>query len=125
EMRYPTGAYGLYTFNRGSLPKYRHEFVVGSSLISLAADKGNSATEVSADAVGAVKQLFASAETADLPLLVSHLPAQDRIPDSEKYLQGSVALGQLDGFSDLRELVDFTGGVEVASAGYRNGDGAM
>ena len=125
EMRYPTGAYGLYTFNRGSVPKYRHEFVAGSYLISLAADKGNNATEVSADAVGAVKQLFASTETADLPLLVSHLPAQDRIPDSEKYLQGSVALGQLDGFSDLRELVDFTGGVEVATAGYRNGDGAM
>ena len=123
EMRYPSGAYGIYTFNRGSLPKHRREFVVGSYLVSLYAD--NRGTEVSADAVSAVEQLFASKATADLPPLVSHLPGQNKIPNSEKYLQGSAALGRLHGFGDLRELVDFTGGVEVATAAYRNGDGAM
>src|SRR5204862_7105574 len=50
EMRYPSGAHGLFTFNRGSLPANRQEFYVGRYLISVTAGQGASPESTTMDA---------------------------------------------------------------------------
>ncbi len=121
EMRFPTGAYGLYTFNRRGLPPHRLEFNAGRYLVSIAME--NSASAVDADALGAVQRLFATRSSLDVPPLISHLPLEKRIPESERYLVGRAGLQGIDGFSEFANSVDFTGGVEVATADYQTGDG--
>jgi hypothetical protein len=64
-------------------------------------------------------------EAGQFPFLPSHLPEQDKIADSEKYIAGPATLSKLKIFDDLRNLVSFDGGVEAITADYRNGDGRM
>ncbi len=121
EMRFSSGAFGLFTFNRDSLAAGRHELIAGRYLVSIVMEGG--AQEIDRQAIDAVTQLFASIKLADLPPLVKHLPVQNKIGGSEKYLVGPAALGRLEGFSDIRDSVDFTGGVEVVTASYQTGNG--
>lgn len=120
EMLFPSGAFGLFTFNRGSLPQYRQEFNAGKYLVSVAMTDHKHV--MSPEIVSAVREPFASIKSGDEPLLMSHLPTEGKISGSEKYLVGPAALGQTRGFSDLRDLIDFTGGVEVATADYQIGE---
>jgi hypothetical protein len=64
-------------------------------------------------------------EAGQFPILPSHLPEEHKIPESEKYIVGPRALGEMKNFSDLKEVIDFEGGVEAAIADYRNGNGQM
>lgn len=121
EMRFNSGAFGLYTFHRNSLPAGRHELVAGRYLVSILTEGGTQ--EIDRQTVDAVAQLFASIKPADLPPLVKHLPDQNKIAGSEKYLVGPAALGGLEGFSDIRSSIDFTGGVEIVTANYQTGNG--
>jgi hypothetical protein len=122
EMRYPSEAYGLFTFNRGSLSPNRREFYVGNYLASI--DSGLNDQQLDSSLTEILKKNLSN-QSGKLPLLPFHLPEQDKIAGSEKYLLGPSALAQLKGFSDLKEVVKFDGGVEIAVADYKNGDGAM
>jgi uncharacterized protein DUF6599 len=122
EMRYPSGAYGLYTFNRGSLSSNRHEFYFGNFLASI--DSSLNDNEFDSAFVELLKK-NPNQSGGRLPLLPSHLPGQNKIADSEKYLVGPAALAQLKAFSGLKDVIKFDGGVEAVAADYKNGDGTM
>lgn len=117
QMQFPSGAYGLFTFNRGKLPENRREFFSGRYLVSLSSEKTNSVPQ---ELVQAMKNHL-TLPTGELSPLPSHLPDENKIPDSEIYLVGSAALARLGGFSDLKDVVNFSGGTEIAFAKYRNG----
>jgi hypothetical protein len=122
DMSFVSGAYGLFTFNRVFLQPNRHEFYVGRYLVSIVTDSdGNTIDQSLFDAV----KPTLIGEAGQFPFLPSHLPEQDKIAESEKYIVGPAALAKLTGFSDLRNLVGFDGGVEAIMADYRNGDGKM
>jgi hypothetical protein len=117
EMRFPTGAYGLVSFNRKSLPSHRLEFQFGRYVVSLSMEHATGT--VSQDAVSAVRDLFVSRGGADPPPIVTHLPKADMVEASERYIVGAQALRQSEGFSSFADFVDFAGGVEIAIADYQ------
>jgi hypothetical protein len=131
EMKYPAGAYGLWTYNRALRPAGRVELHSGQFLLRVESDAApQSAVEEVASAVR--QHLAAGAVTGaaplsaeDLPLLASYLPGQNKIPDSEKYLVGPVAVGLISELADLKDLIDFTGGTHAAVAEYEHGGGRM
>jgi hypothetical protein len=122
EMRYPSEAYGLFTFNRGSLSPNRREFYVGSYLVSI--DSGLNDQQLDSSLTEILKKNLPN-QSGNLPLLPSHLPEQNKIAGSEKYLVGPAALANLKAFIYLKDVIKFDGGVEVVVADYQNGDGAM
>lgn len=126
EMRYPSGAHGLFTFNRGSLPAHRQEFYVGRYLVSVTAGQGAASESAAIDAElkSALEQQLTEGEV-ELSPLPAHLPEQNKIAASEKYLIGPEALSRIAAFSGLKEIVNFTGGAEAVTAEYDNGGGRM
>jgi hypothetical protein len=119
-MRFPSGAFGYWAFNRSSLAPGMRETQFGRYLVRLTSDHPDIESEM-----GATLRDHFAAQTSEPPILLTNLPAADRIPATERYLVGPEALSQLPGLDYLAPLVDFAGGVEVASAEYRNGDGQM
>ena len=128
EMSYPSGAHGLFTFNRrvSSQPS-RQEFHIGRYLVSISGDQDQALaakTENDADFLSAIERhLFEG--PFELSPLPSHLPERDKIPASEVYLLGIEALSRQEAFRDLKDIISFAGGAEAAAASYRNGDGVM
>ncbi len=122
EMKFISGAYGLFTFNREHLQSGQHLFYEGRYLVKVSNDPA--VTLLDQSLVEAIKPGLIG-EAGQFPFLPSHLPEQDRIKDSEKYIVGPIALASLKNFGDLKEAVNFEGGVEVVTADYRNGNGQM
>lgn len=122
EMTFASGAFGLFTFNHASLAPNREEFFLGRYLVSLAGDRSDRPADPLL--IDDLKKKLAN-ESGELPVLPSHLPEQNKIAETVKYLVGPKALAQLKDFSHLKEIIDFTGGVEVATAEYQNGGGKM
>jgi hypothetical protein len=122
DMQFESGSYGLFTFNRGSLSPNRHEFQTGRYLVSIAGDQNQK--PVSSSLVEALKQTITNT-AGKLPFLPSHLPEQNKIPESEKYMVGPAAIAQAKDFSHLKDVINFDGGVEVVTADYQNGSGRM
>ncbi len=128
ETEYGPGAYGLYTFHRRSLPANRQEFYHGQYLVSIAHGKDeqpiNSSDKPLSTLIEALKNSLTGV-SGQFPVLPSHLPAQNRVADSETYLLGPAALSRIKQFSDFKDAVNFTGGTEVIVADYQNGNGLM
>lgn len=122
EMNFLSDAYGLFTFNRGALQPHRREFYQGRYLISIFYDPAEAAIDQSL--AEAIKPNLVG-EAGPLPFLPSHLPGQDKIAESEKYIVGPMALTRLENFGELKDVINFDGGVEVITADYRNGNGRM
>lgn len=122
EMRFPSGAYGLYTFNRGSLSQKRREYYFDNFLASI---DGNLSDREFDSALVELLKKNPALQSGNLPQLPNHLPAQNKIEGSEKYLVGPAALAQMKGFSGLKDVIKFDGGVEIAAADYQNGNGRM
>lgn len=122
QMKYTSGAFGLLTYNRRSLSPNRLELFAGRNLISIAAEKDRS--EIDLSLIESLKNNLTE-DQGQFPFLPSHLPETNKIGSSEIYLLGNTALGRLRNFSDLKDKVDFSGGVEFVMADYRNGDGVM
>lgn len=122
EMLYASGAYGLFTFNHGTLASNRSEFHTGRYLVSIAADPASA--PISSNFIASLKQTLAS-EAGELPSLPKSLPAPSRIAESEKYLVGPTALSQIKSFSHLKDVVSFTGGTEVVTSEYQDGGGRL
>jgi hypothetical protein len=123
EMRYPSGAYGLLTIDRVANSPHRREFQRGRYLVRMSV--GETGDSLDDQTASGVESLFATVEQGDLSPLPGHLPEQDRVPASEKYLLGPVGLSRLQYLNEWREKVDFSGGTEVAAADYKNGGGQM
>lgn len=122
EMRYPSGAYGLYTFNRGLLPAGREEFQTGRYVVRISRATETSASDQSL--VSLIRQHLPESGS-DLSPLPSHLPELNKVAESEKYLVGPAALAGLKPFASLGEVISFTGGAEAVTAEYENGGGRM
>ncbi|MFN0121859.1 MAG: DUF6599 family protein [Blastocatellia bacterium] len=120
ETKFPSGAYGLHSFNRGALPAGQNEIQAGPLVIRA----GESAADLPA-AVAAQLSAQAGADAAELPQLPTRLPEQNKVAASEKYVTGPQALSQMPPFSDLKDVVVFTGGAEAVAAQYDNGGGKM
>lgn len=119
EMKYISGAYGLWTFRRQLLVEGQKEFFTGQYLIRVSAP-----TSAIADDVCAQMQTNLP-PTSDLPLLPTYLPDQTKLIGSEKYLIGPMAVSQVLSVSDLKDGIDFTGGTHAVVADYNNGSGKM
>jgi hypothetical protein len=126
EMKFASGAYGLYTYNQANLTADRQEFYSGRYLFSLSTTQKD-LTDIARIDQGLIEDLKKlPVDTAgEHPYLQSHLPEENKIADSERYLLGPVALSQLKNFAHLKDLIDFQGGTEVVTAAYRNGNGRM
>lgn len=122
ETRFASGAYGLFTFNRGIKTPNQHEFYQGRYFIRITNDVGSAFANNFI--VEAIKSVIPP-DDGELPVLPSHLPEQSKIVGTERYLVGPVALARLANFSDLKNVVDFTGGAEAVTADYQNGSGTM
>lgn len=122
EMRHPSEAYGLFTFNRGSLPAGCQEIQTGRYVVRVSGL--NAASNADPGFVGTI-QNHLSEGSVELPKLPDHLPEEKKIAGSEKYLVGPAALSQLKPFSDLKDVISFTGGAEAMTAEYENGSGRI
>jgi hypothetical protein len=131
EMKYPSGAYGLWTFNRPSNQPTRREFYSGRYFLRV---EGNEEGRRGIDGfVASFQQHLASGRIPDavplpgdkLPNLPNYLPEQGRVAESEKYLVGPIALSLMPEFSDLKDLVDFTGGTHAAVAAFHGGSNSQ
>jgi hypothetical protein len=123
EMLYPTGAYGLLTIDRAAKSSPHREFQRGRYLVRMSG--GVTGDALDDQTISGVESLFATVEQGDLSPLPGHLPQQDRVPASERYLVGPVGLSRLQYFDEWREKVNFNGGTEIAAADYKNGSGEM
>ncbi len=119
EMKYASGAYGLWTFHRPALPQGQKEFLVGRYLVRISA----SASAITEMVWDQIQNKLPPA--SDIPLLTTYLPEQNKLAGSEKYLVGPAAISQTQPISDLKEVIDFTGGTHAVVADYNNGDGKM
>ena len=119
ELRYPTGAYGLHTFNRAIGQRGSREFTAGRYLIAVSAEKA-----VDEEFVASLKTLFPQTSGALSPL-PDHLPEANKTAESEIYLIGPEVLARTAGFGFLKDVIKFDGGTEAVTADYHNGDGQM
>lgn len=122
ELEFISGAYGSFTFNRQYLQPNQHLFHEGRYLVRISIEPPSSSLDQTL--VEAIKPNLVG-EAGQFPFLPSHLPEQDRIANSEKYIVGPKALANLENFRYLKDLVNFEGGTEIAAANYRNGNGRM
>jgi hypothetical protein len=119
EMKYLSGAYGLWTFRRGDLAITQREIFNGRFVIRFSGVE-------QADLESVVSQIQKDfPPPSDSPLLPTYLPEQNKIANSEKYLVGPEAIARIPAISDLKDAVDFTGGTRAAIAEYNNGNGKM
>lgn len=122
QMQFDSGAYGLFTFNRGKQNETRREFFTGRYFVSISSETIKSIPLE--PLILAIKENLNSSN-GELSPLPSHLPEEGKIAESEKYLVGPAALAKLEGLSDLKDVVNFSGGTEVAVARYLNGNTAL
>jgi hypothetical protein len=115
EMRFPSGAYGFYTFSRSHAAEGQQQFCAGRYVIRL---RGAQLNETgAAELLRDLSPL--SYRKAEPPPLVDHLPKAARVAASELYLTGAQALAQDKRFGFLSPAVRFDSGVEAAAALYQ------
>lgn len=119
EMKYASGAYGLWTLHRGTLAANQKEIFNGRFVFRF-----SSSDPIIAESV-AIQMQTNLTSTSEPPLLPTYLPDQSKIPDSEKYLVGPEAVARITQISDLKDAIDFTGGTHATVADYNNGSGKM
>lgn len=122
QMKFDSDAFGLFTYNRGLQLENRHEFVTGRHFVSISSE---AIKLISLDPIIQSLKENLNSSNSDPSPLPSHLPEEGKIADSEKYLIGPVALSKIEEFSDLKEVVDFSGGTEATVAKYSNGNGTF
>lgn len=119
QTQFDADAFGLFTFNREENSNSRYSFFNKRFFVKLSSNSLQSLTLE--PLVQSLKDALISSN-GDVSLLPSHLPTEGKIAGSEKYLYGPVALSKVQEFADLREIVNFSGGTEIALAKYRNGN---
>jgi hypothetical protein len=122
-LNYTSGAYGLRLHRRAVAQPNRQEFQHGRYLVSLSG--GTAGADSDPALVEAIKESLPDAAIGEFPTLPAHLPESGKLAGSERYLLGPLALAQLPGLRELKDVVLFTGGAEAAAASYQNGSGQM
>lgn len=122
ELNFAPNAYGLFTLNRGRLPHNFYEFYKGRYVVRYSTPLLNNQEDPSF--LEAIKANLTD-DKEQLPSLPSHLPDQDKIAESEKYIVGPMALSKLENFSDLKNVINFDAGMEITTGDYHNGSGRM
>ena len=119
EMKYASGAYGLWTTHRGTLAANQKEIFNGRFLFRFF-----SSDQTIVESVVAQLQTNLTS-SSEPPLLPTYLPEQNKIANTEKYLVGPEAFARIPEISDLKDVIDFTGGTHATVAEYNNGSGKM
>lgn len=127
RMKFPSGAFGLFTFYRYSHKDDRQSFHVGRYLISISGknaqpDSLNSTIEFLRKELS---QQTSSNDEDRLSPLPSHLPELNKKSDSEIYLIGPTAISRIQEFADLKDVINFDGGTEAVAADYHHSSGVM
>jgi hypothetical protein len=133
RMRDPTGAFGAFSYFRtadmvaADLARFsavgadRALFVVGSVLVEVrGAEPLRRATELKSLA----SLLAADADKAPYPILGEYFPAEGRVPGSDRFLLGPVALGRVLPLAE-GDWVGFHAGAEAQLARYRTRGGEV
>ncbi len=115
ELRFPSSAYGFFTFLQSRGTKNQRQFWSGRQLIRIRRERGSA--PVSAGFFEGISKAFENSSTA-LPPLSSHLPKTNRVAEGELYIVGPKALANHPHFGFLKEAVKFEGGTEAVVAEY-------
>lgn len=121
-MRFPSGAYGFFTFLQSRRDKGQRLFWAGHQLIRVRRE--NSSTSISSDFFEGLKKAFEGHNSIPPPL-TTHLPKKNRIAGEEVYLIGSKALASHPRFGLLKDGVNFEGGTEAVSAEYHQSEKSL
>jgi hypothetical protein len=127
EMKFVSGAYGLVTFNRGRIPQGAREISEGRYAVRLTTSPQDNSLQGGQEEKALFESLKPNLKGGEgqLPSLPLHLPAAGKIAGSEKYVIGPAALAKLKYFGDLKDVIDFGSGVEIAAGDYQNGAGQL
>ena len=122
QTRFPSEAYGLFTFIRHNRNNKHQGFYVGNLVITASGESEGTLVEESV-----IKTLRESivVEEGELPSLPFNLPEQGKIAGTERYVIGPLALAKTREFSDLKDAINFIGGTHAVIADYHNGNGQM
>lgn len=115
QMQFPSEAYGLFTFIRGTQTKKFPIFYTGSFLVRVSGDSEDSPESQSL--LDALKRNIVS-DGGELPSLPFNLPEQGKLIETEKYVIGPLALAKIKEFADLKDVVNFAGGTQAVAANY-------
>jgi len=118
QVQFDSDAFGLLTFHQDKHPENGHKFFTGRYFVNISSETIKS---ISLDPIIQSLKEKLTSSNGELSPLPSHLPTDGKIEESERYLVGPVALTKVQEFSDLKEVVNFSGGTEVALARYPNG----
>lgn len=122
----PTGAYGAYSFLRtpdmtgqkltdhSSVSRDRALILVGNFVLDIS---GKNVPALRPDLVALTNTMGSRAEQGSYPVLWQYLPADYRVPRSDRYLLGLVALNQLLPIA-AGDWVGFSNGAEAELARY-------
>ena len=128
----PAGAFGLLSFSRLTRQpgQVLSEFAVGAFYLRLSESNGprhsRGKTEDVAAAGPPIKRLEAilrstlagSPQEEERPVLLKHLPTDRRVPNTETYYLGPVALGRHPAFGPVANVLDFTSLPETITATF-------
>lgn len=118
QVKFDSDAFGLFTFTQSETPNTSFKFFDRRYVVRISSETLNS---FQIDPVVQTLKEALISSNGDPSLLPSHLPVEGKIADSEKYLIGPAALARIQEFSDLKEVVNFSGGTEVTIAKYHDG----
>lgn len=115
QMRFPSGAYGFFTFSQSKLKHNQLQLHAGPFLVRIQNQKLGQ--KVPATLFDELKNVFKE-QNSPLPPLSFHLPQTHKKALSEIYLVGPKALAESQNFSFLKDVLSFEGGTEAISAQY-------
>jgi len=116
QTHFASEAYGLFTFLRGHLDKNRLAFYKGQFLASVSSESED--TKSLQSIIDVLKRSI-TPEEGELPSLPFNLPEEGKVHNTEKYVIGPAALGRIQEFADLKDVVNFDGGTYAAIANYQ------
>lgn len=118
-MRFPSGAYGFFTFLQSKADKCQRQFWAGHQLIRVQCEQGTSS--ISTEFIESLTKEFEGHDSA-LPPLTQHLPKSGKRAEGEVYLVGPKALANHPRFGFLKDSVNFEGGTEAVTAEYEQAE---
>lgn len=122
ELRYPSGAYGFFTYLQTRGATNQRQFWAGREVIRIRNFRDNKS--ISSVFFEGLANTFEK-ENGPLPPLTKHLPQTNKLPGKEHYLVGTKALAAHPTLSFLKEYVNFEGGTEGVAAEYQQAESPL
>jgi hypothetical protein len=114
-MKFPSGAYGFFTFLQSKADKGQRHFWSGHRLIRIRFKRGT--PSISTEFFENLTKEFEGRDSV-LPPLTQHLPKLSKMAEREIYLVGPKALASHPHFGFLKDIVNFEGGTEAIMSEY-------